>query len=79
MQKAHDIQKTYKYYTKSENQPHDTVEIDIIRHGGYVTTCVVDLHEYENGFRTFPCGNGDDMKLDIHDIKSIENILKQHK
>lgn len=52
----------YKYFRGSKDS-REVVEYDIRKRGQYITTCVVDVDLLLCGIKTFPCGNGDDVKL----------------
>ena len=52
----------YTYRRASKNS-RETVDFDIMRGKRYVTTCVADVDLLICGFKTFPCGNGDDKTL----------------
>lgn len=52
----------YKYLRGSRDS-REAVEYEITRRGQYITTCVVDVDLLLCGIKTFPCGNGDDLKL----------------
>ena len=41
----------------------EIVEFDISKRGQYITTCVVDVSLLLCGILSFPCGNGDDVRL----------------
>lgn len=50
-------------YLRGSRGSREAVGYDITRRGQYITTCVVDVDLLISGRRTFPCGNGDDVKL----------------
>lgn len=50
-------------YRRGAQNSREAVEFDISRRGQYITTCVVDVDLLLCGIKTFPCGNGDDVKL----------------
>lgn len=52
----------YKYIRGSRDG-REAVEWEIEHGGRYITTCVVDVGLLLCGIKSFPCGNGDDMKL----------------
>ena len=63
----------YRYYKGSRNRT-ETIEFDLRnRNGSYITTCAINVSMLLSGVRAFPCGNGDDVKLDS---KSSLEILK---
>lgn len=69
-----------RYYRgTAENK--ETVEIDEVRSDGmYITTCAVNIDLLMCGISVFPCGNGDDLKLDPEQqIKVLEFIQAERK
>lgn len=58
------ISEEFKYY-RGGRDCFEAVELDEVRSDGmYITTCVVNLNLLICGITVFPCGNGDDLKLD---------------
>lgn len=58
------ISEVFRYY-KGSPDSRETVELDEVRSDGmYITTCAVNLDLLMCGISAFPCGNGDDLKLD---------------
>lgn len=58
------ISEVFRYY-KGSPESRETVELDEVRSDGmYITTCAVNLDLLMCGISVFPCGNGDDLKLD---------------
>ena len=50
-------------YIRGSRDNREAVEFDISKRGQYITTCVVNVDLLLCGIKTFPCGNGDDVKL----------------
>lgn len=50
-------------YLRGSRDTREAVEFEIRRRNQYITTCVVDVDLLLCGIKTFPCGNGDDVKL----------------
>lgn len=64
-------------YYDCEPEQNDIIEFDVAdKNGQYVTTCVIDVKEFINGRRTFPCGNGDDVKLSNADMLYLMERFK---
>ena len=42
-----------------------------------ITTCVIDIDQFKNGFRCFPCGDGCDYDLKQAQIRQIKRDIKQ--
>lgn len=58
------IAEGFRYY-KGSPDSRETVELDEVRSDGmYITTCAVNLDLLMCGITAFPCGNGDDLKLE---------------
>lgn len=70
----------FRYY-KSGNGRFETVEIDEVRSDGmYITTCVVNVDLLTCGIEAFPCGNGDDYKLDLEQqLKILEFVRTERR
>ena len=63
-------------YLRGSCDSRESVEYDISRRGQYITTCAVDVDRFLCGIRTFPCGNGDDIKLTVwQQIDILELVL----
>lgn len=54
----------YRYYKGSKGSA-ETIEFDVKKGGRYITTCVMNARLLEAGIKVFPCGNGDNIKLDM--------------
>lgn len=65
----------YKYIRSSAHS-YEAVEFDITKRGRYVTTCVVTVWPLLNGVKTFPCGNGDDVKLSARQRADILGLVQ---
>lgn len=58
------IAEDFRYY-RGGRDCYEAVELDEVRSDGmYITTCVVNVDLLICGIDTFPCGNGEDRKLD---------------
>ena len=69
----------YVYYCGSQSN-REAVAYDITRRGQYITTCVVDVQLLLCGIRTFPCGNGDDVKLTAQQrLEILETVQAERK
>lgn len=67
----------YKYLRGDEDSP-ECVEFSVTgRSGNYITTCVVNVRLLASGFRAFPCGNGDDLKLTAAERLTILRLVRQ--
>lgn len=66
---------TYGYLRELHNGG-ETVEFDIRKRGQYITTCVVDVDLLLRGIRTFPCGNGDDVRLTDRQHANIIKLVQ---
>lgn len=68
----------YKYIRGSAHS-YEAVEFDIIKRGRYVTTCVVTVWPLLNGVLTFPCGNGDDVRLSAQQRVDILRLVREER
>lgn len=68
-------------YYKGSAESRETVEIDEVRSDGmYITTCAVNIDLLMCCISVFPCGNGDDYKLDPEQqIKVLEFAQAERK
>lgn len=58
------IAENFRYY-RGGRDCYEAVELDEVRSDGmYITTCSVNVDLLACGIAVFPCGNGDDLKLD---------------
>lgn len=58
------IAENFRYY-RGGRDCYEAVEFDGVRSDGmYITTCSVNVDLLACGITVFPCGNGDDLKLD---------------
>jgi hypothetical protein len=55
----------------------DQVDIKVKSEMYGVTDCVVNVEQYKEGKRIFPCGDGTDHKLTDKNIKEVEKLIKQ--
>ena len=67
----------YRYY-KGGEKCDEAVEFDLIntRNKQYETTCVVSVRRMLDGFRTHPCGDGRDLKLDDKTAMLVLEAIK---
>lgn len=74
------IAEKMRYY-KGSAESRERVELDEIRKDRtYITTCVVDVELLCSGGSIFPCGNGDDLKLDLKaQLKILEFVQEERK
>lgn len=42
-----------------------------------ITTCTVDIEDFENGFYTFPCGDGCGYDLTVEEAESIREFIDE--
>lgn len=69
----------FKYYKGGRNC-YETVELEISNNGTYVTTCVVNVDLLICGVEVFPCGNGDDFKLNPEQqLKVLEFVQAERR
>ena len=54
----------YHYYGGNQIS-RECVEFSVMRGDRHITDCVVDVDHLLCGIKTFPCGNGDDLKLTL--------------
>ena len=64
----------YKYL-RGTCDSRESVEFDISKHSQYITTCVVDADLLLCGIKTFPCNDGDDVKLTAQQQLDILELL----
>lgn len=69
----------FRYSQRSENAS-EAVEFDIRKpNGEYITTCVASAALLTAGIKSFPCGNGDDVKLTASQHLSLLEYLKEQR
>lgn len=69
----------FKYY-KGGRDYYEAVELEISNNGTYVTTCVVNVDLLICGVEVFPCGNGDDFKLNPEQqLKVLEFVQAERR
>lgn len=67
-------------YIKGSASTTEAVEFDITKtNGNYITTCVVNISVLLAGVKTFPCGNGDDIKLNNRERLELLKALKEER
>lgn len=52
-----------KYFKGGRYTQYEIIEYTVKKRGQYITTCVINARLLMAGIKTFPCGNGDDLKL----------------
>lgn len=74
------ISEDFRYY-RGGKDCYEAVELDEVRSDGmYITTCVVNMNLLTCGVSVFPCGNGDDRKLDPDEqLKILEFVQAERK
>lgn len=69
----------FKYY-RGGRDCYETVQLEISNDGTYITTCVVNVDLLICGIEVFPCGNGDDFKLNpLQQLKILEFAQAERK
>lgn len=68
-------------YCRGGRDCFETVELDEVRSDGmYITTCVVNVNLLIDGIEVFPCGNGDDFKLNPEQqLKVLEFVQAERR
>lgn len=65
----------FKYY-RGGRDCSETVELEISNDGTYITTCVVNVDLLICGIEVFPCGNGDDFKLNPEQQRKVLEFVQ---
>lgn len=74
------IAEDFRYY-RGGRDCFEAVELDEVRSDGmYITTCAVNVDLLMCGIEAFPCGNGDDLKLDPEQqLKILEFVQTERR
>lgn len=67
--------KMYQYYRGSKDS-REVVELRVDKRGKHITDCVVDVDLLLCGIKTFPCGNGEDLKLTAQQRVDILELVQ---
>ncbi len=67
--------KMYQYYRGSKDS-REVVELRVDKRGKHITDCMVDVDLLLCGIKTFPCGNGDDLKLTAQQRVDILELVQ---
>lgn len=71
-------ERPFKYY-KGDKDNYEMIEIYLYMGEKYYTTAVANVRLLMAGHKTFPCGNGDDFKLDPCVYYHLLVFLKEHR